>query len=392
MPDSVEKVPTPLLLLQGPRIVGANRAARELVGRAELVGMDLVALMAPEHRGAVGSAIEGPGEQPVSARTDGPRPVWVEVHCLGSQHGDRRQLVSLVDWEGRANAEARAQAAERLATLGRVVAGVAHEIRNPLTYVIFSLECLQERLERVGTEPATSLAADIQTELASALMGTRMIAELVQLLRVPSDSPGTDAAPPQQPIFSNLHEAAQRAIQITKAGLPISLDVANHISPSLAPIGMALGPITQILINLLANSADAIAGTRRRQGRVDLRAYQRGGRIHLRVQDDGPGVQSGMDVRIFDELVTTKADQGGSGLGLRIVSNLLAAAGGSIQLIPTEQGACFEVQLPVAAQRDAVLHSDLPADCPAATSHVEISRSWATSLGSAAQSTRFPTG
>lgn len=221
----------------------------------------------------------------------------------------------------------------RLASLGRLAAGVAHELRNPLTILGVTLELLRYD-PQVGGEARTKLdlAQDAFQRVAQLIDGlagyskpTKATADLVLL----SD------------LFSTLvklldPEARSRQIKIGVWTSP----------PSLAIRG-GRGQLLEVLINLVENAMDAIE----RDGRITLQAELAGGAVRISVRDSGPGIAPERLDRIFDPFFTTKAN--GTGLGLAIVREIVERFGGTIRVESQPGGGSeFTVTFPSALGND----------------------------------------
>lgn len=227
-----------------------------------------------------------------------------------------RMVASLRD------AQAQVVQAERMATLGRVAAGLAHEIRNPLSSVRMHVQILA-RSPQVPAETAQLLLSEIDR-----LDG--ILSELLTWARPETFSPGpTDlAALAEEALTLMGPQLAHRGIRIVREIGPVPVIQADR------------DRLRQVLRNLLANARDAL-GT---GGTLTLRLRQEGDAVALEVADDGPGVPPGIRDRVFEPFVTGRKE--GTGLGLTISKGTVEAHGGTIALVPTNAGSCFRVRLP----------------------------------------------
>ena len=219
-------------------------------------------------------------------------------------------------------------AQEKLATVGRLAAGVAHEIGNPLTAVLGYVELLiadapksgldRESLERIRSE--TSRIHRIVHDLLEYARPVADVVEPVDLAEVARTAMGLLRP---QPRF--------RDVEIVG-----SLDGAPKVAASARRL-------LQVLLNLLLNAADAMGGS----GTVTL-AMERldGDRVALEITDSGPGVPEADRTRIFDPFFTTKEPGRGSGMGLAVCRSIVRAFDGEVALVPSHEGARFRVTLP----------------------------------------------
>jgi C4-dicarboxylate-specific signal transduction histidine kinase len=261
--------------------------------------------------------------------------------------------------------------ATRLASLGVVAAGVAHEINNPLAYVRSNLEfvvdefgSLQERLERLvrrfpnvagGATGFPGLARQLR-ELREAMdeanEGVTRLAEVVGGLKQFSSRPRTEIGEVdlREVVRSSLRIAARTVSD--RARLETRLEAVPRVRGSAAYLG-------QVVLNLLVNAAQAIPAqtvpdqTRRVGGedvhRVRIATFERDGRAVLEVSDTGPGMSPEVARRIFEPFFTTKPPGQGTGLGLTVSRQVVETFGGTLGVETAEgQGTTFRVVLPPA--------------------------------------------
>ncbi|MBC3869429.1 ATP-binding protein [Undibacterium oligocarboniphilum] len=242
---------------------------------------------------------------------------------------------------------------ERLAALGALVAGVAHELNTPIGNSLLTASTLQEetqeltkifnanQLRRSGLENFLDMLADAQELLLRNLMNA---SELVSSFKQVS----ADQASQQRRSFNLLQTSTEilRTVQnqIQKQGHHIVLDIPPQITLDSYP-----GPYGQIITNLIHNALlHAFEG--RSSGQMRLQACQSGaGEVTILFADDGCGIPGDHLRRIFDPFFTTKLGQGGSGLGLSIVHNLVTSImQGSITVQSTPgHGTSFTLVLPL---------------------------------------------
>jgi signal transduction histidine kinase len=221
---------------------------------------------------------------------------------------------------------------ERLASVGRLAAGLAHEIGNPLAALIG----LQDLLLAGGLD-----AAEHRDFLQRMRRETERIhgilRDLLQFAR-----PGTQATPGES--RGNVEAAVEDTaalVQPQKAMKDIVLKL--ELDPALPEVTLGREQLVQVLLNLILNAADACDS----KGQVTVRARATAGGARLEVEDDGPGVLPAVRERLFEPFVTTKEVGKGTGLGLAVCRGLVEAAGGSIFLdTSSERGARFVVELP----------------------------------------------
>ncbi len=224
--------------------------------------------------------------------------------------------------------------AEKLAAMGQMLAGVAHELNNPLTAILGASELL---LERVGIDE------NIKRQLGLTHRQARRAARIVQNLLEFSRP-----ASPQKKIL-DLNDIIDRTLQLHGHSLRRnSIEVDFLPSPGLPSTVGDANQLIQVFLNLVSNAEQAIREVRP-SGRIHIRLGQTGSRIFATVQDDGVGINPEVLSQIFDPFFTTKRPGGGTGLGLSICLSLVREHGGDIEAetLPAG-GAAFTVFLPVA--------------------------------------------
>ena len=220
----------------------------------------------------------------------------------------------------------RSAAAERLAAVGRLAAGLAHEIRNPISAMRLKAE--------------NALASDDESRRKSALRAILdQVGRLDALLR---DLLAMTQRHQPKPVEVDLRALLDRAVEAhaeLAASKGIKLRIATGDHSSIAA-RLDVDQIRRVLDNLILN---AIQNTPA-EGSINLSATHENHRLYLRVVDTGSGVPAAIADRLFEPFVTGRAD--GTGLGLAIVREIARAHGGDARLIPSADGAIFELELP----------------------------------------------
>ena len=249
---------------------------------------------------------------------------------------------------------------EKLASLGRLLAGVAHELNNPISFVYANAHALERYAGKfeayfdkvqagAGREELIALREDLKLDreirnLREAVVGARDGAERVRdivedLRRLSADGSG-------EMVVFDLVEVAQVAANWVIRGARKSVAVQFTGLPALRVKGRP-GHIQQIVMNLVQNAFDALED--RPDARIEIGAEIVAGRGHLYVRDNGPGVPEDVAQAIFDPFFTTKPVGRGTGLGLSISHKIAEEHGGRLRLCPeTEGGACFRLDLTLA--------------------------------------------
>jgi signal transduction histidine kinase len=234
--------------------------------------------------------------------------------------------------------------ADRMAALGTLASGIAHEINNPLTYVMANLKTLAVEL---GAHPAT--AAGPRGELAElaneALEGAERIKRLIRQVQTLALEPRHDQLDIVE-LRSLLHTAvASTAGEVERrARLVLAVDVEAHVR-------CERGRVEQLFRNLLLNAAQAIpqGDAASNEVRVSLHSLPRD-RAAIEITDTGTGIPIEIQERIFQPFFTTREVGQGTGLGLAISRAIVSAMGGEISFRPAaRRGTTFRVELPTTA-------------------------------------------
>jgi signal transduction histidine kinase/PAS domain-containing protein len=285
------------------------------------------------------------------------------INNVGSQIGqfiERHQM------------RARVAQSEKLASLGMLSAGVAHEINNPLAYVANNLAVLErdvrflldvlalyeqgrDRFATAHPELGRHLArlsaefdlAYVRENMGKILQSTRhgvkRVADIVQNLR---GFARLDRATVDQ---ANIHEALKAALEILRDRLHRQqITVEEHLH-ELPLVSGSPAQLNQVFLNLLVNAVQAIESTHRADGRIAITTAQEDGEIVIELADNGCGIPDDILPQIFDPFFTTKEVGDGTGLGLSITHSIVQDHGGRLQIesVPGE-GTSVRVILPVA--------------------------------------------
>jgi C4-dicarboxylate-specific signal transduction histidine kinase len=242
---------------------------------------------------------------------------------------------------------------ERLASLGTLSAGVAHEINNPLSFVVSNVRYAADELESCAAVPA-----EVRAALADAAEGCRRVQDIVRDLK--TFARGSDGSGATDDFGALIRSSVSLAQSEIKHRARLTLEV-----PSLPPVNGSPHRLGQLLLNLLVNAAQALPEGRTDENEISVRAGVAGDRVWVEVADTGPGVPRALAKRIFDPFFTTKPPGLGTGLGLSICHGIATAARGSIALVPSERGAVFRVELPVAAAAPRAAETVPPRDLKA---------------------------
>jgi PAS domain S-box-containing protein len=245
----------------------------------------------------------------------------------------------------RARLEAQLAQAERLASVGTLAAGIAHEVNNPLAYVLLNLEGVVRHAKTASAavtdrEEAARVLARLMQNATDALEGAERVQTIVRDLTT----------------FSRVTEEEKRLVAVNEA-IVVALKMADHeikyrarLSRELGDLDPVLGNdgrLSQVFLNLLLNAARAIEEGRPEQNEVRVRSWMEGEDVLVEVADTGHGVAPEHLHRLFEPFFSTRAPGAGAGLGLSICHNVVHDHGGRIDVTSTVGvGTRFVVRLP----------------------------------------------
>jgi signal transduction histidine kinase len=345
------------------QVTDANPAAEALLGRTvgELRGEGLEALASGlDGSGELARVLEGcPEDAPVVREIEIPDGRAIEISA-GWMRGRGRSpvgrfLVINDRTEQRRHEQLRHQA-QRLASVGALAAGLAHEINNPLAYVRASLaqlhriaDAVDACSDRIEAKEAEQLA-EMRELVEDSLEGVARISSIVESTRRLSRDPhdrrnGVD-----------LNAIAEDALRFASFHENHSVGVETALARDLPAVEGSPDRLGQAVLNLLINAKQVLGD--RRDGRILVETLSGDRFVELRVHDDGPGVAPELRERIFDPFFTTKGPDEGTGLGLAIAYDIVMAHDGFIEVVGSPLGgACFRLRLPATTSRRDLLRN-----------------------------------
>jgi two-component system NtrC family sensor kinase len=336
-PDAV------LTVLQATgRIREANDAVREVFGLEphQIVGTTLVDLLLPVDRGTLEAAL--------AAAFDG-RPARVEVQV--TLPGGATRVVALAasrlpeadppsilligrDMTQERELRVRLMESDRLAAVGELVAGVAHEVNNPLS----SISAFAQLLLR-DNSLSSSQRESIDVIRAETMRASQVVKDLLAFAR--------RSEPERAPLDINsvvARTVRMRQYQFSEASVRVDTELADDL-PSVMGDARQL---QQVCLNLLTNAVQAMVP--QGGGNLRVKSYATDGAVRLDVSDSGPGIPAAVRAHIFEPFFTTKKEGEGTGLGLSVSYGIVTAHGGTIEVIESgSSGTLFRVTLPAVA-------------------------------------------
>jgi signal transduction histidine kinase len=252
---------------------------------------------------------------------------------LPDQHHELSTIVGAINEmaASRQKLEGDLRREDRLRVMGRVVAGIAHEIRNPLNSIRLTIKVLERRLRKhnIGDEEVTIVTAETD----------RLDKLLNSILVFGADEPGRQYRQPILPVLERTMALVQP--QVEDRGIATALSVSPELEATVDG-----DHLQQAMMNLLLNAIDA-AG---QGGHIQVSVQQKNGHVEIDVEDSGPGLNQEQQERVFEAFYTTKTS--GTGMGLAITRTLLEKMGATIQYVSSGPGAHFRILLPNGTQHD----------------------------------------
>ena len=306
-----------------------------------------------------------------------PRELLARARSHAALHRARRDLAARNDALATAlddlkMAEDRLIQSERLAAVGEIAAGIAHEVNNPVNYALNAARSLSTYVEEVTLIAESAAAIDWSDPDSVSRLGSKLrneiessggpdlaeaINDLTQIVTNGLDrtrklvgelrdyaSPTRDSDPIEIDLVESVDSALQLVgAEIERAGITLEWEPPTDL-PAVAAHPTEL---SQVVLNLVKNAAEAIGN---RRGSIALEATALGPTVTLRVSDNGPGIPDEVAEQIFDPFFTTKAAGEGTGLGLAVCRKIVAAHGGTLDFQPNpDGGATFLVTLSTAS-------------------------------------------
>ena len=366
----IELVPDLISIHRGDELIYSNLAARRLYGVGDGAGdaaqPDIGSRIHPDDRARFAELMQS------APRADaGSVPEMVELRVRDDDDGGWRVcevsgvrtelagstvlVASGRDVTERHRLRAQLLVSDRMASLGTLAAGIAHEINNPLAYVLGNLQVMAETLTGAASH------GEVAAALVDATDGAQRVRKIVQGLRAFS------RAEEEQRVELDLVDVLRAAIRLTANEVRHRARLVCELGP-VPRVVADDGRLTQVFINLNVIAAHAIPEGRSDANRITVRTFgDPQGRAVVEVEDTGGGMAPEVQARAFDPFFTTKEVGCGTGLGLSICHGIVSALGGRISIDSAiGAGTRLRVELPAAVPAAVVAP---PAIAPAPAAH-----------------------
>ncbi len=326
--ETLDKLPIGLCSVSAEgEVLMWNRTMEQITGIPpdQVVG-SLLALVREPWRGVIGNFLHGDADSILKTEvtTEGDPTRWISMHRTSPQLGevDADSVLLVEDITEFERLEEELLHSERLASIGRLAAGVAHEIGNPVT----GIACLAQNLRyETDADEIDHTAGEI---LKQTVRVSRIVESLVNFSHTGSGPGDISLAP------TNLADCVDEAISL------LSLDhrarvvqFRNHCDRELVVMADSQR-LLQVFINLLSNARDASL----EQGEVEVCCSETDGLVTVEIQDEGCGIPAELQGQVFEPFYTTKDPGEGTGLGLALVFSIMEDMGGSVHITSPVKG------------------------------------------------------
>jgi signal transduction histidine kinase len=256
---------------------------------------------------------------------------------------------------------------EKLAAIGQLAAGVAHEINNPIGFISSNSATLKKyvagfvsliNLSRKGADTETTLLHETKINLGFILQDVDVLlkeneeglSRVIAIVKNLKDFARIDAN--QGVMLSNINDGIRNTLLVAANEIKYVADVKLDLG-NIPPVPCVLNEINQVFLNVLVNAAQAIRDQKRTsRGCILIRTYEEGENVYCEISDNGPGIPSDVISKMFDPFFTTKDVGKGTGLGLSISYDIIVNKhkGSIIAENSVDGGACFKIRLPLTTE------------------------------------------
>ena len=330
--DSISQA---ICIVDGQGIVRrANRVFADLiqVPVTALPGRAWLSLVPPAWADVVSRVLETPGAAAVEIRSADRVFAVSTTRMAGADAGT--SVLLFEDTTDRHRLQDQLIQSEKMSAMGQLIAGVAHDLNNPLASVVGFSDYLAE-----AGEIPEALAEPLQVIRQEAERAATIVRNLLSFARKQEGERQSQAI---RPLLESTLALLRNQLMALK------VEAILEIEPGIPPLAVNANQIKQVFVNLIVNAAQAIAGTKRPAGGhiwITARRWLDG--CSVSIADDGPGIAEELAQRVFEPFFTTKPEGQGTGLGLSISQGIVKEHGGRITLDSApNQGATFTVELP----------------------------------------------
>lgn len=225
---------------------------------------------------------------------------------------------------------------EKMSSLGQLVAGIAHELNNPIGYIYANMNELKQAISSLKNSGKIN-QEEVDSIISDSMEGSRRIKEIVESLRKFSRLDEEEAKP------VDLHEGLESTLQLMHKEFEGRIEIQRRYGDC-PPVACQGGQINQVFMNILLNAAQSIEA----KGVISIETCRDGDQVIVRIRDNGQGIPQAKLPHIFDPFYTTKPVGQGTGLGLSISYGIIKNHNGTLTVESEDgQGATFTISLPI---------------------------------------------
>jgi PAS domain S-box-containing protein len=357
----IREMPEGVLITDRERMLFANQALAKMLGfesPAEIVGRKVLELIHEDDRPLIRKRIDrvldlGEANPLAAIKVIGKSGniIDAESSSIPIQFYEKSGLMAVIrDVTVQHRMERQASLNDKLATVGTLAAGVAHEVNNPLTYVLGNLVFLNDQLadlkRNMGVRSCQNAECsrifnEMQQEIGDVTRGAERIRDIVKGLK--TFVRGND----EETTKVDLNQILESAINMTFHEIKKKARLEKDFAADLPPFTANPGKLQQVFINLLINAAQAISGNDPEHNKIHIRTGRENATLYAEIMDTGCGIPEEVLPRIFDPFYTTKPIGVGTGLGLSVCNEIVRQFHGSLEVnSQVEVGSIFTVRIP----------------------------------------------
>ena len=348
----IDGAPDGVAILLGPNIAFLNAEAARMLGAESpeaALGVPLTEFLHPEDAPLAAARIgqlyragsHHPDPAEYRSRSLDGRELSLEISAIPTEYQGKQAVLAFArDVTERKAIQARLVEADRLAALGVLSAGIAHEINNPLAYLLLNLEFLTRELPSLARDPSKLDA--LMVRVRDACHGAERVASIVRDLGTFARADEGGRGP------VDVQAALESALNIAGSEIRQKANLVRDYEPVPA-VEANPNRIEQVLLNLLLNAVQSLRDHEGPDQEVRAKLRSKGERVSIIIEDTGTGIPAELLGKIFDPFFTTKPVGLGTGLGLSICRSIVRGLGGEISVCSVlGQGSQFTVSLPAA--------------------------------------------
>ncbi len=341
MQQLIDRAPDAVLILFGKVIHYANAVFLESI-RLPLEGVSGKLLSSLSIAGSVASS--GPSRITFQ-RQDGESIIFQFSEVTNIQHDgkDATLIIGRDITSNDAELQAKLQLADRMAAIGVLASGVAHEINNPLTYVIGNLATMEDRQDSYTAAMSEEDRNEFLELVEESMHGAERVATIVRDLNALARSPVGE-------MKASIEQTLSSSLRIADPHLRFSADIVVELD-SLPPVACCPSRLSQVFLNLIINAAHALRSEDGQQptGSITIRGVRLDdSTVRVEIKDTGRGMDAETQRRLFEPFYTTKAVGDGTGLGLYYCINEITQIGGDLSFTSElGVGTTFVITLPI---------------------------------------------